>query len=146
MIGRRQPGNSFHLLKTRDCEPRGQAVLLGSLTLLFSAQVPLLNKVSCLVSLCVSSENSFLSVRQEPWKGSPFLQQFFSNLLKTKDTTFKKAKIAFFKKKVNFYFWLLWIFVAVCRLSLVAASAGYSLVVAYGLLIVVASHVAECGL
>ena len=104
MIGRRQPGNSFHLLKTRDCEPRGQAVLLGSLTLLFSAQVPLLNKVSCLVSLCVSSENSFLSVRQEPWKGSPFLQQFFSNLLKTKDTTFKKAKIAFFKKKLIFIF------------------------------------------
>ena len=37
------------------------------------------NKISCFVSTCVSSDNSFPSVRQEPsfgpWKGSPFLQQ-----------------------------------------------------------------------
>ena len=36
-------------------------------------------KISCFVSRCVSSDNSFPSVRQEPsfgpWKGSPFLQQ-----------------------------------------------------------------------
>ena len=36
------------------------------------------NKISCFVSTCVSSDNSFPSVRQEPsfrlWKGSPFLQ------------------------------------------------------------------------
>ena len=41
---------------------------------------PLPNKVSCFVSMCVSSDNSFLSVRQEPsfgpWKGSAFLQQY----------------------------------------------------------------------
>ena len=37
------------------------------------------DKISCFVSTCVSSDNSFPSVRQEPgfgpWKGSPFLQQ-----------------------------------------------------------------------
>ena len=54
------------------------AVLLGSLTLLLSAQAPLPNKISCFVSSYVSSDNSFLSARQEtafgPWKGLPFLQ------------------------------------------------------------------------
>jgi len=61
-------------------KPRGRAVLLGSLTLLFFTYVPLSNKVSCFVSICVSSDNLFPRVRQEPtlrpWKGSPFLQQF----------------------------------------------------------------------
>ena len=41
--------------------------------------MPFPNKVSCFVSTCVSSDNSVLSVRQEPrfgpWKGSAFLQQ-----------------------------------------------------------------------
>ena len=64
--------------KTHDCEPHGRAVL-GSLTLLLSTWVPFPNKVSCFVSTCVSSDNLFLSVRQEPsfgpWKGSAFLQQ-----------------------------------------------------------------------
>ena len=36
------------------------------------------NKISCFLSTCVSSDNSFLSVRQgpsfRPWKRSPFLQ------------------------------------------------------------------------
>ena len=69
--------------KTRACEPRGRAVLLGSLTLLLFAQVPLPNKISCVASTCVSSENSFLSVRQKPtfrpWKGSPFQQHYHIN-------------------------------------------------------------------
>ena len=60
-------------------EPGGRSVLLGSLTLLLSTWVPFLNKISCFVSTCVSSDNSFPSDRQEPsfgpWKGSPFLQQ-----------------------------------------------------------------------
>ena len=43
------------------------------------------------------------------------------------------------------YFWLCWVFVAVHRLSLVAASGGYSVVVRR-LLIMVASLVAVCGL
>ena len=55
------------------------AVLLGSLTLLLSTRVSFPNKISCYVSTCVSSDNSVLSVRQEPhfgpWKGSAFLQQ-----------------------------------------------------------------------
>ena len=58
-------------------------LFLGSLTLLLSTQVPFPNKISCFVSTCVSSDNSFLSVRQEPsfrpWKGSPFLQHIFSH-------------------------------------------------------------------
>ena len=42
-------------------------------------------------------------------------------------------------------FWLCWVFVAVGRLSLVAASRGF-LVVVHGLLVVMASLVAEHGL
>ena len=39
-------------------------------------------------------------------------------------------------------FWFLWVFVALCRLSLVVVSRGHSLVVVCGLLIQVASLVA----
>ena len=80
MIGQRQPGNSSHHQKTRGCEAVGRAVLLDSLTLLFSVWALFSNKVSFFVSMCVPSDNSFLSVRQEPtlglWKGSPFPQQY----------------------------------------------------------------------
>ena len=44
------------------------------------------------------------------------------------------------------YFWLCWVFVAGCRLSLVAVSRGYSLVGKHRLLTAVASLVAEHGL
>ena len=44
------------------------------------------------------------------------------------------------------YFWLYWVFVAAHRLSLVAASGGYSPSAWHGLLIVVASLIAEHGL
>ena len=58
---------------------RGYLGLLGFLTLLLSTRVPFPNKISCFVSTCASSDNSFPSVRQEPsfgpWKGSLFLQQ-----------------------------------------------------------------------
>ena len=47
---------------------------------------------------------------------------------------------------MNFYFWLHRVFVAALGLSLVAVSGGYSLVLAQGLLIVVASLAAEHGL
>ena len=43
----------------------------------------------------------------------------------------------------NIYFWLCWVFVAVCGLSLVVASGGYSLVVVHRLLVAVASLVSE---
>ena len=53
--------------------------------LLFSTRVPFPNKISCFVSTCVSSDDSFPSVRQEPsfrpWKGSPFLQQHYEDQL-----------------------------------------------------------------
>ena len=51
----------------------------------------------------------------------------------------------FFLFYIFIYFWLRWVFVAVRGLSLVAASGGYSVAVR-GLLIAVASLVAEHGL
>ena len=56
------------------------------------------------------------------------------------------APIEFFKKIFIIYLRLHWVFVAVCRLSLIATSGGYSLVAGHGLLIAVASLVAEHGL
>ena len=50
---------------------------------------------------------------------------------------------ALFFKILCVYFWLCWVFVAACGLSLMAASRDHSLVVMCGLLIVVASLVAE---
>ena len=44
------------------------------------------------------------------------------------------------------YLWLCWVFVAALRLSPVVTSGDYSLVVVCGLLVVVASLVAEHGL
>ena len=41
------------------------------------------------------------------------------------------------------YFWLCWVFTAAHGLSLVSESGGYSLIVVHGLLIMVASLVAE---
>ena len=46
----------------------------------------------------------------------------------------------------SFFMWLHCVFGAVCRLSLVGARRGYSSVAVPGLLIVVASLVAELGL
>ena len=43
--------------------------------------------------------------------------------------------------KIFIYFWLCWVFVAVHRLSLVAASKGYSVVAVHELLIAKASLV-----
>ena len=67
-------------IKPETAESHGRAVLMGSLKLLLSTREPFLNKISCFVSTCVSLNNSFPSVRQEPsfgpWKGSPFLQHF----------------------------------------------------------------------
>ena len=63
-------------------KPQGRAVLPGSLTLLLSTWALPPNKISCFVSTCVSSDNLFVSDRQEatfgPWKGSPFLQHNLS--------------------------------------------------------------------
>ena len=71
--------HSFHLLSKSLSGVLQEVVLLGFLTLLPSTWVPFPNKISCFVSTCVSSDNSFLSVRQEPsfrpWNGSSFLQQ-----------------------------------------------------------------------
>ena len=78
------PSTSQNHHKTRHCEPPGRAVFLGFLTLLLSTHVPFPNKISCVVSTCVSSDNSFPSVRQEPsfgpWKESLFLQQMVTLL------------------------------------------------------------------
>ena len=55
-----------------------------------------------------------------------------------------KAYLHYWFSFLFFNFWLHWVFVAVHGLSLVAASRGYSVV--HGLLIAVASLVAEHGL
>ena len=52
LIGQGHPRNEPH--KTQDYEPPGRAILLGSLTLLLSAQAPLPNNISCFVSARVS--------------------------------------------------------------------------------------------
>ena len=46
-------------------------------------------------------------------------------------------------KKLYVYFWLHYVFVAACGLSLVAVSGGYSLTVVHGLLTAVSCLVAE---
>ena len=57
-----------------------------------------------------------------------------------------KLYLLIFLRKTFIYLFLLhWVLVAVCRLSLVAVSRGYSLVAVHRLLIVVASLVAEHG-
>ena len=45
-----------------------------------------------------------------------------------------------------FFFWLHWVFIAECKFSLVAAREGCSLVAVCGLLLLMASLVAEDGL
>ena len=63
-----------------------QEILLGKGTREIgrATQGPFPYKISCFVSTCVSSENSFPCVRQQPsfgpWKGSPLLQQNWSLL------------------------------------------------------------------
>ena len=52
----------------------------------------------------------------------------------------------FFGKFIYFNFWLHWVLVAACGLSLVAASGGYSSAAVCRLLIAVASSIAEHGL
>ena len=73
MIGQRPPGNESYHHKHQSCSsgfPCPPALRPGALP----------NKISCFVSTCVSSDNSFPSVRQEPsfglWKGSPILQHY----------------------------------------------------------------------
>ena len=69
-------------IKLKTVSHCGRAVLLGSLTVLLSVWAPFPSKISCFVSTCISSDNSFWSVRQEPsfgpCKGSPLLQQEYS--------------------------------------------------------------------
>ena len=79
-LAKDNPETNSITIKPKTATQFCRAVLLGSLTLLLSARVLFPNKISCFVSTCVSSDNSFLSVRQEPgfgpWKGSSFLQHF----------------------------------------------------------------------
>ena len=59
---------------------------------------------------------------------------------------FKKPVDYFFKFLYLIYFWLRWLFVAVCRLSLDVVSRSYSSLRCEGFFITVASLVAEHGL
>ena len=95
MIGQSHPETNHH--KTQDCEPRGRAALLGSLTYCSPPGCPFPVK-SLALSACVSSDNSFPSVRQEPsfgpWKRSPFLQQY--------QLGFRKLQIPQLDLQINF--------------------------------------------
>ena len=75
-LARENLKDELHHHKLWDYKPRGREVLLGSFTILPSAWAPHPNKFPYFVSMYVSLDNSFLSVRQEPnlgpWKGSPF--------------------------------------------------------------------------
>ena len=53
---------------------------------------------------------------------------------------------SFFKNFYLFIFWLLWVFIAARELSLNVASGGLLFIAVHGLLIAVASLVAEHGL
>ena len=83
VIGQRHSGHYPHHHETWDYEPHGRAVHLGSNILLLSTWLPLPNKVSCFVSTCISLDNSFPNIRQEPtygpWKESSFLQHLHEN-------------------------------------------------------------------
>ena len=70
-------------IKPCDCKPCDRAVLLGPLTLLLSARAPFPNKSTRFVSICVSSDNSFLSVRQEPSLGRGPLS--YNSIIRYKD-------------------------------------------------------------
>ena len=92
-----------------DCQPCGRAVLLGSLTLLLSGglrgggQGTFSNKVSCFVSMCVSLDISFPSVRQEPsfgpWRGFPSCNTSFPNPWRRKK--FSRAMISVLLTKIG---------------------------------------------
>ena len=55
----------------------------------------------------------------------------------------EEASLALYLIIYLFIYWLCWVFVAACGLSLVAVSEGYSFVTVRGLLIAVAPLVAE---
>ena len=71
------------------------------------------------------------------------MYKYFTSLVK-----FIPKYFILFCKKINLfiYFWLHCVFVAACGLSLVVVSGGLHFVAVHGLLIVVASLVAEHGL
>ena len=67
IIGHRQPGYDNPItIKPESRQQSNRAGFLGALSLQFSTQVPLGNKVSCFISMCVSLDNLFPIVRQEP--------------------------------------------------------------------------------
>ena len=84
---------------------------------------PLPSKVSCFVSMCVSSDNSFLSVRQaphlRPWKGSPFLQHSYE-FLQVGDTEDRVLDWACVTLESHFP---LWIFIF-CRRTISCPSSS----------------------
>ena len=79
-LAKDNPETNTITIKPETAKPCDRAVLLASLILLLSARVPFPNKISYFVSICVSSDISFPSIRQElsvgPWKRFPFLQHY----------------------------------------------------------------------
>ena len=78
--------------------------------------------------------------------GAIFLKKDYnSRNVKRKESCFSTSDMQkrFLKHYLFIYFWLCWVFFAACGLSLVAESGSCSLVAVHGLLIAVASLVAE---
>ena len=90
MIGQSPPRNEFHHHNIRDCKPRSISVVLDFLAFLLSPRAPLPNKMSCFVSLCVFSSNSFLNVRQSPLSSpkSPSCNKFLLYWVFRRDANF----------------------------------------------------------
>ena len=90
---------------------------------------------------CLPFQFSFTRVHKSP---DSFCKQFFSTLNKI----FKKLTpgLLFLFNKFIYCFWLRWVFVAACGLSLVGGKRGLLFVAVHVLLIAVASLVAEHGL
>ena len=80
------------------------------------------------------------------WLIGHFYMLFSEKFVNLDPLPTSELNFCIFKKDFLVYFWLLWVFIAVCGLSLVAASRGCSPVVGHRLLIVVASLVGEDGL
>ena len=83
-LARDNPESSPHYLKTRGCEPRGRAVLLGSLTLLLSAQTPLPNKGSHFVESVSPWTIYFWMLDKSPLPGPGRGHPFDNNSIITK--------------------------------------------------------------
>ena len=130
----RRPSETEHLRRLcRLCSTRGKNWLLFNYYFDYLAFL-IIQTSKCLIWLVPSFSNSSLGC----------LLTCSENDVTRKKITSQAGWVSFFLFII--YFWLHWVFVAVCVLSLVEVSRGYSRIAVLRLLIVVASLVAKHGL